>query len=177
MSKFRAAARVLAILPFVLANAAMGAGVPAAGPPSATVVAVAFSPLPQPAYIEVKLRDDSPDNVRVAWEMHNALLQRGLLAKAGPTLRLTLDIDSAAMVGDAPAKPLKKGEASDGDLTRFMGILHATLVDAKSGQRLWEAEAVYSTTWGDVAGGAAKLVPVLAESMGKTVEQRSVTLP
>ena len=143
---------------------------------SAAIKAAAFAPLPRPAYVEVKLLDDSPENVRIAWEMHNALQRNGLLAKTGPTLRLTLGIDSAAMIGDEPAKPIKGREPPPGERPKLMGIFRAVLVDTSSGVRLWEAEAVYQTIWGDLAGGAMKLVPVFAEALGRSVDQRTITL-
>ena len=143
---------------------------------SAAVKAASFAPLPRPAYVEVKLQDDSPENVRIAWEMHNALQRKGLLANSGPTLRLTLDIESAAMIGDEPAKPIKGREPPAGERPKHMGIFRAMLTDASSGKRLWEAEAVYETIWGDLAGGAMKLVPVLADALGRTVDQRTITL-
>ena len=143
---------------------------------SAAIKAAAFAPLPRPAYIEVKLRDDSPENVRIAWEMHNVLQRSGLLANSGPTLRLTLDIDSAAMIGDEPPKRVKGREPPAGERPKLMGIFRAVLVDVRSGQRLWEAEAVYQTIWGDLAGGAMKLVPVFADALGRSVDQRTITL-
>ena len=153
-----------------------GVEVPPPTQAAAAVKAAAFAPLPRPAYVEVKLRDDSPDNVRVAWEMHAALQRRGLLASTGPTLRLTLDVDSAAMIGSEPAKKITGRNQPDGEGARFMGIFRATLADAASGQRLWEAEAVYETIRGDLAGGAAKLVPVFADALGRSLDQHTITL-
>ena len=142
---------------------------------TAALKAVSFAPIPQPAYIEVKLRDDAPENVQLAWEMHNALQQRGLLAKAGPTLRLTLEVDSAAMIGEVATQKIK-GKQPPPERAKLMGLLRATLADAKSGARLWEAEALYETIWGDLAGGALKLVPKLVETLGRSVDEKAIIL-
>ena len=175
MLRITLVARSLTVLLAVACAPVHAAEVPPPTEISAALKAVAFAPLPQPAYIEVKLQDDSPDNVRVAWEMHHALQRRGLLAGSGPTLRLNLDIEPAAMVGDAPARGTPR-EAGRSEGARFMGTFRATLTDSRNGQRLWEAEAVYETIRGDLAGGAAKLVPLFAESVGRSVEQRTVVL-
>jgi hypothetical protein len=173
----------------VFAAGLLAAGMPAAAsaaniaPPtqaSAAMKAVAFAPMPKPAYIEVKLRDDAPENVELAWAMHEALQARGLLAKNGPTLRLTLEAESAAMIGDVPASrsPAKdrSKELRQADRAKLMGVLRATLVEVASSKRLWEAEIVYETIWGDVVGGAAKLVPTLADSLGQSVDRSAFTL-
>ena len=169
--------RVLAcIAAFAVPPASASSEIPPPTQIAAAVKAASFAPLPRPAYIEVKLMDDSPENVRLAWDMHNALQQKGLLAKTGPTLRLLLEIDSAAMVGDEQAKRIKGREPPVGDRARFMGIFRATLVDTGSGTRLWEAEAVYETVWGDLTGGATKLVPLFVDTLGRNMDQKTVTL-
>ena len=63
------------------AAAADDAAAPALG--TASLSAVAYAELPRPSYVEVVLADDSPDNVRLAWEIHNLLQKGGWLAEKG----------------------------------------------------------------------------------------------
>lgn len=175
MQGFGAAARIFGFL-FILLPSGTAVGAAPPQPPTqaaAAFKAVAFNPLPRPSYIEVKLRDDAPENVQLAWEIHRALERKGLLARTGPTLRLTLETGSAALIGEPPEAG---GQWQKPERPKLMGVLRAVLTDGRSGARLWEAEAVYETIWGDLAGGALKLVPTLVEAVGKTVERQAITL-
>lgn len=176
MPNLRKIARILG-LALVLLLPAVAAG--AASPPrppaqaSAAFKAVAFNALPRPAYVEVKLLDDAPENVQLAWEVHHALEKKGLLAGNGPVLRLALETESAALIGDPPQQG---GQWQEAERPKLMGILRAVLTDTRTGARLWEAEAVYETIWGDLGGGALKLVPTLVDAIGRSVERQAITL-
>ncbi len=139
---------------------------------SAAFKAVAFGTMPRPSYVEVSLRDDAPENVELAWTFHHALERRGFLADSGPTLRLTLETHAAAMVGDRG----RSEQWSEAERPKFMGVMRAVLTDMRNGARLWEGEAVFETIWGDITGGAIKLVPTFVDALGRTVERQAITL-
>ncbi|MFN4089536.1 MAG: hypothetical protein ACK4QW_10915 [Alphaproteobacteria bacterium] len=152
---------------------------PAAGIGSASLSSVAYATLPRPAYIEVVLADDSPDNVRLAWEMHGVLGRTGWLADDGPTLRLTLETYRIGALGSAAgpgsARPEEPVPAA-GEEVYVLGVLEGLLVDTSTGARLWEARAVYRMNDGDMPLGALALAPLLVEALGRTITNEPIRL-
>ena len=151
---------------------AQEASAPALG--SASLSAVAYAVAPRPSYVEVVLADDSPDNVRLAWEMHNLLQKAGWLAEKGPTLRLTLDTYTIGAAGTAEP-PAGTGAGQQEELY-VLGVLEGGLVDVASGQTVWEGRAVYRMNNGDLPLGAVALAPLFVEALGRNLSNEPVRL-
>src|SRR5690606_12459079 len=112
-------------------------------------------------YVEVVLTDDSPDNVRLAWDVHEALGRYGWLGDQGPTLRLTLETYTIGALGEASRDPGAAARSGEGGESLYvLGVLEGHLVDAASGARLWEARAVYRMSDGDLPLGALAIAPL-----------------
>ena len=151
------------------------AATPALG--TASLSAVAYAELPRPAYVEVVLADDSPDNVRLAWETHNLLQKAGWLADKGPTLRMTIDTYTIGAAGTAEP-PKRGGKRGDGQPEELyvLGVLEAGLVDAATGRKLWEGRAVYRMNNGDLPLGAVALAPLFVQALGRNLSNEPVRL-
>ena len=52
-------------------------------------------------------------------------------------------------------------------------VLTATLDDERTGRRVWQGEATYSSAPADEAATLAGMAAVLVEQIGQTVRQRS----
>ena len=170
----------VALLPLTEAAAAPAAPAerdsPAPTLGTASLSAVAYATLPRPAYVEVVLADDSPDNVRLAWEVHHGLERAGWLADKGPTLRLTMETYTigAAGASEPAARAAKGGER--GEELYVLGVLEAGVVDAATGQKLWEGRAVYRMNNGDLPLGAVALAPLFVEALGRNLSNEPVRL-
>jgi len=157
------------------AAAADDAAAPALG--TASLSAVAYAELPRPSYVEVVLADDSPDNVRLAWEIHNLLQKGGWLAEKGPTLRMTMDTYMIGAAGTAePEKRGGKGARGQAEELYVLGVLEAGLVNVQTGQKMWEGRAVYRMNNGDLPLGAVALAPLFVEALGRNLSNEPVRL-
>ncbi len=147
---------------------------------SGTLSALSHAAVPQPSYVEVVLTDDSPDNVRLAWDVHEALGRYGWLADQGPTLRLTLETYTIGALGDssrdAGTADRRGGGAEGGESLYVLGVLEGHLVDAASGARLWEARAVYRMSDGDLPLGALAMAPLFVAALGRNIDNEPVSL-
>lgn len=185
-----AVACVLAAAAVSPGRAAVAQEAPAPALGSASLSAVAYAAAPRPSYVEVVLADDSPDNVRLAWETHNLLQKAGWLADKGPTLRLTLDTYTIGAAGTA--EPPQGGKIRDGrrgsgkppagtgagqqEELYVLGVLEGGLVDVASGQTIWEGRAVYRMNNGDLPLGAVALAPLFVEALGRNLSNEPVRL-
>lgn len=134
--------------------------------------AAAFSPLPDSPRVEVRLVDDSPENLELGWQLQQELQRRGLAAGNGDSLVLTVETDVAITPDpDAPAP-----EAGQSGGLEVIGFLRATLDHSRTEERFWEAEAAYRRSDGDLPAGARSLVPLLVEQIGHSVELDSVRI-
>lgn len=151
------------------------AAAPALG--TASLSAVAYAELPRPSYVEVVLADDSPDNVRLAWEIHNLLQKGGWLAEKGPTLRMTMDTYTIGAAGTAqPEKRGGKGAGGQAEELYVLGVLEAGLVNVQTGQKMWEGRAIYRMNNGDLPLGAVALAPLFVEALGRNLSNEPVRL-
>ena len=147
---------------------------------SASLSSIAYATVPRPSYVEVVLTDDSPDNVRLSWETHHLLDNAGWLANTGPTLRLTLENYTIGAAGPG-APPAARGRRAAADPAAgaqlfVLGVLEGELVDAVSGERLWEGRAVYRMSDGDLPLGALALAPLFVQALGRTITNEPVRL-
>lgn len=160
----------------IVGIAVMGAPAEAAdanAPPETTGAfhAAAFAPLPDAPRIEIRLMDDSPENLELGWRLQQELQRRGL-AGDGDNLILTVETDVAITPGpDAPAS-----EPGENDDLEVIGFLRATLDHSRTEERFWAAEAAYRRSDGDLPAGARSLVPLLVEQIGHSVELDSVRI-
>lgn len=131
--------------------------------------ATAFAPLPKESRIEIRLMDDSPENLEIGWRIQQELQRHGY-AKGGTKLVLTIATDVSIAGGKAAAD---SGEPGDLDV---IGFLQATLDNTERNERLWAAEAAYKRSDGDLPAGAKALAPLLVEQIGKSIELKSVRI-
>jgi hypothetical protein len=67
--------------------------------------------------------------------------------------------------------------SSGADYTRFLRyVINATLDDRTTGRRLWQGHVSYDTATPDRTAMFVALAPVLAEQIGKNVQERSFRL-
>jgi hypothetical protein len=185
----------------VLAFAALAAAVGWAEPVGDGVLnAVAFEPLPAAASIEVRVLDDSDENLAIKRQLETALQGRGYRL-AGDDSALLLTIDTGDSVGawrstpqtdrvrmmDDRGRLFPQGEL---DVTRVARYplpettvvtpaqyrLGVTLDDRKKGTRLWQGWTIADLSQGEPSELAAAMVPKLADTLGKTAREESFSL-
>lgn len=166
----------------------------------ATLNAVAFQPLAGSQPVEVRVLDNSDENLAIMHELQAALKRRGVPV-GGDQAPLVLTIDTSDSVGawTAPASSdqvrmmddrgrlFPQGEL---DITRQARLplsgttvvtpaqyrLGLTLDSRATGTRLWQGWAIAELSQGDRSDLAAAMVPKLADSLGKTVREESFEL-
>ena len=186
---------------FVLAAAMMVAAPSWAGAiGEATLNAVAFDSLPRDATIQIRVLDDSEENLAVARELNRALAERGFSIAADQG-KLVLTIDTGDAVGawsaasdtdrvrmrDDRGRLFPRGQL---DVTRQVQFplprttvvtpaqyrLGLTIEYAGSGERIWQGWAIADLSQGEPAELAQAMVPKLADSIGHTVREQVFTL-
>lgn len=190
------------LLLMAVAGAVVLPGIAAAADVSgeATLNAVAFQPLPGSQPIEVRVLDNSDENLAIMRELQAALKRRGVPV-GGDQAPLMLTIDTGDSVGAWTAPPpsdqvpmmddrgrlFPHGEL---DITRQARLplpgttvvtpaqyrLGLTLDSRASGTRLWQGWAIADLSQGERADLAAAMVPRLADSLGRTVREESFEL-
>ena len=161
----------------------------------ASLNAVAFQPMPKDQAIEVRVLDNSDENLAVMRELEAALRQRGAGLGAGEA-PLLLTIDTSDSVGawtspgdtdrirmmDDRGRLFPQGEL---DISRQARLplpgttvvtpaqyrLGLTLDSRSSGARLWQGWAIADLSQGEPSELAAAMVPKLADSLGRTVRE------
>ena len=166
----------------------------------ATLNAVAFQPLAGSQPVQVRVLDNSDENLAIMHELQAALKRRGVPV-GGDQAPLVLTIDTSDSVGawtaPAPSDQVRmmddrgrlfpQGEL---DITRQARLplsgttvvtpaqyrLGLTLDSRATGTRLWQGWAIAELSQGDRSDLAAAMVPKLADSLGKTVREESFEL-
>jgi len=128
----------------------------------------AFIYMPDSVYVDVRLLDDSPDNVRLRDTLVGYLERLGLRRSGAPRFVLTLEFDRTYVV--------ERGESGGRRPAGLWGVVRALLDEAATGTRFWEAEAIYRSLQGDTVTGAFGVMTVLAQSVGDTVETEALVL-
>lgn len=192
----------LLLTAFAVASAAVLPCIAAAADVSgqATLNAVAFQPLSGSQPIEVRVLDNSDENLAIMRELQAALKRRGVPV-GGDQAPLMLTIDTGDSVGawNAPASSdqvrmmddrgrlFPQGEL---DITRQARLplagttvvtpaqyrLGLTLDSRASGTRLWQGWTIADLSQGERSDLAAAMVPKLVDSLGKTVREESFEL-
>lgn len=161
----------------------------------ATLNAVAFQPLPASQPIEVRVLDNSDENLAIMRAVEAALKRRGApLAGGEAPLLLTIDTGDSVAAWNAPSgtdrvpmmddrgRLFPKGEL---DISRQARLplpettvvtppqyrLGLTLDARSTGARLWQGWAIAPLSQGEPAELAAAMVPKLAASLGETVRE------
>lgn len=142
------------------------------GPPAETTGAFhaeAYAPLPNGARIEVRLMDDSPENLELGWRIQEELQRRGYVDGNGSE-RLVLMVETDVSIVTGPPTDGGQSAAGEAGSLEVVGFLRATLDRVETDERLWAAEAAYRRSDGDLPSGAKSLAGLLAEQVGKTIE-------
>lgn len=162
--------------------------------------AVAFQPIPQAQAVEVRVLDNSDENLVVMRELEEALRQRGVHV-GGNEAPLLLTIDTGDSVGawtapgvtdrvrmmDDRGRLFPQGEldmarqarlplAGTTVVTPAQYRLGLTLDTRDSGARLWQGWAIADLSQGEPSELAAAMVPKLADSLGRTVREEPFNL-
>ena len=162
--------------------------------------AVAFQPIPQAQAVEVRVLDNSDENLAVMRELEEALRQRGVRVGGGEApLLLTIDTGDSVGAWTAPGVTDKirmmddrgrlfpQGEldmarqarlplAGTTVVTPAQYRLGLTLDTRDSGTRLWQGWAIADLSQGEPSELAAAMVPKLADSLGRTVREEPFNL-
>ena len=190
------------LLSFVLlALAAMMGSVARAEPTGeGSLNAVAFEPMPADAAMEVRVLDDSTENLAIKREMESALTGRGFRIGTDEA-PLVLTIDTGDRVGawnttsqidripvmDDRGRLFPQGEL---DVTRQVRLplprttivtpaqyrIGVTIDDRRSGARIWQGWTIADLSQGEPAELASAMVPKLADSLGRTVREERFPL-
>lgn len=166
----------------------------------ASLNAVAFQPVSNGQAIEVRVLDDSDENLAVMQQLKAALAQRGLpLGGSEAPLLLTVETSDSVGAWTAPAdsdrirmmddrgRLFPQGEL---DISRQARLpiegttvvtpaqyrLGLTLDSRVSGVRLWQGWAIADLSQGEPSELAAAMVPKLADSFGQTVREEAFDL-
>lgn len=162
--------------------------------------AIAFQPIPRAQAVEVRVLDNSDENLAVMQELEAALRQRGL-SVGGEEAPLLLTIDTGDSVGawtapgasdqirmmDDRGRLFPQGEL---DMARQARLpltgttvvtpaqyrLGLTLDTRATGTRLWQGWAIADLSQGEPSELAAAMVPKLADSLGRTVREEPFNL-
>jgi len=162
--------------------------------------AVAFQPIPQGQTVEVRVLDNSDENLAVMRELEAALSQRGVPV-GGEEAPLLLTIDTSDSVGawsapgdtdrirmmDDRGRLFPQGEldmarqarlplAGTTVVTPAQYRLGLTLDTRATGTRLWQGWATADLSQGEPSELAAAMVPKLADSLGRTVREEPFSL-
>jgi hypothetical protein len=165
-----------------------------------TLNAVAFEPMPADAALEVRVLDDSDENLAIKREMEAALTGRGFrIGTDDAPLVLTIDTgesvaawhtdsqtDRVPMMDDR-GRLFPQGEL---DVTRQVRLplprttvvtpaqyrIGVTIDDRASGVRIWQGWTIADLSQGEPAELASAMVPKLADSLGRTVREERFPL-
>jgi hypothetical protein len=165
-----------------------------------TLNAVAFEPMPAHAALEVRVLDDSDENLALKREMEAALTGRGFrIGTDDVPLVLTIDTgesvaawrtdsqtDRVPMMDDR-GRLFPQGEL---EVTRQVRLplpkttvvtppqyrIGVTIDDRASGARIWQGWTSADLSQGEPAELASAMVPKLADSLGRTVREERFPL-
>jgi hypothetical protein len=192
--------RVLSSL-VTLAFAAVAASLAWAAPiGEGTLNAVAFEPMPAAAVVEVRVLDNSDENLAIKRQMEAALAGRGFRIGTDDA-SLVLTIDTGERVGawhttsqtdrvpmmDDRGRLFPQGEL---DVTRQVRLppprttivtppqyrIGITIDDRGSGGRVWQGWTIADLSQGEPAELASAMVPKLADSFGRTLREERFPL-
>ncbi|MFO1119849.1 MAG: hypothetical protein U1E38_07050 [Rhodospirillales bacterium] len=166
----------------------------------ATLNAVAFHTLSGSEPVEVRVLDNSDENLVIMHELQAALKRRGVpVGRDQAPLVLTIDTSDSVGAWTAPAasdrvrmmddrgRLFPQGEL---DITRQARLplpattivtpaqyrLGLTLDSRASGTRLWQGWTIADLSQGERADLAAAMVPKLVDSLGQTVREETFAL-
>lgn len=177
-SKARRACTLLGAALIVLYAGAQQARAADPGQPAETTGAFhaeAYAPLPDDARIEVRLMDDSPENLELGWRIQEELQRRGYAEGKGDE-RLVLMVETDVSIVTGPPSDGGRNAAGEAGSLEVVGFLRATLDRVETDERLWAAEAAYRRSDGDLPAGAKSLAGLLAEQIGRTIELDTVRI-
>ena len=165
-----------------------------------TLNAVAFEPMPADAALEIRVLDDSAENLAIKREMEAALTSRGFRIGMDEA-PLVLTIDTGDSVGawhttsqtdrvtmmDDRGRLFPQGEL---DVTRQVRLppprttivtppqyrIGVTIDDRGSGGRVWQGWTIADLSQGEPAELASAMVPKLADSFGRTLREERFPL-
>lgn len=165
-----------------------------------TLNAVAFEPMPADAVLEVRVLDNSDENLAIERQMEAALAGRGFRMGTDDA-SLVLTIDTGERVGawstdsstdrvptmDDRGRLFPQGEL---DVTRQVRLplprttivtppqyrIGITIDDRGSGGRVWQGWTIADLSQGQPAELASAMVPKLVESFGRTVREERFPL-
>jgi len=152
------------------------------------LTAYAYVLFPPGARLQLDPRDDGVEEMALLPTFRRALERRGHTIDPAATLVLAYDMtidDDVALAGreaqgdDVPAivVPLGRGvtgaRSGAADLTRYR--LSVSVEDRRSGRRTWSAELLFAAEPRGAVPAAQAMVPVLVDSLGQTVNRRSIT--
>jgi hypothetical protein len=165
-----------------------------------TLNAVAFEPMPARAVLEVRVLDNSDENLAIEREIEAALASHGFrIGTDDPSLVLTIDtservgawsttssIDRVPTMDDR-GRLFPQGEL---DVTRQVRLplprttivtppqyrIGITIDDRVSGERVWQGWTIADLSEGQPAELASAMVPKLVESFGRTVREEHFPL-
>ena len=166
----------------------------------AVLNAVAFDPLPPGTAIEVRVLDDSDENLAIKRELESALADRGFTVD-GAAAPLVMTIDTGENVGawrtssdtnvielkDDRGRLFPQGELDVTNVARLplpsttvvtpaQFRLGLTLDNRSGGGRLWQGWSIADLAQGQPSELAQAMVPKLAASVGETVREQSFDL-
>jgi hypothetical protein len=154
-----------AVLAAALAGGALGAARaqgPAPGPAGdpGQVFGSVFHPLPAGAAFAVRALDDTPNNLRLARRLADALRRRGRAVQPPPApLLVSVETETQQVPNRAERYPA--------DLRGPVRYVLTVTVD-EAGRRLWNGEASYVGNPNEEAQVFLQLVEVIADEIGIT---------
>lgn len=165
-----------------------------------TLNAVAFEPMPSAAVFEIRVLDNSDENLAIKRQMEAALAGRGFrIGTDDASLMLTIDTgervgawhttsqtDRVAAMDDR-GRLFPQGEL---DVTRQVRLplprttivtppqyrIGITIDDRGSGGRVWQGWTIADLSQGEPAELASAMVPKLVDSFGRTVREERFPL-
>jgi hypothetical protein len=169
--------------------------------------AASYMPIPPGASVEVVLLDDSPENVELKESFEQALTARGVSVDPGAPYQLSFNTSGTFRSGENPRisdfvnidGEGGNSESSDvrgrvnvfssrgpsliqrGRPTREISSsrlsLEAQVRETATGRHAWRAQAYAVTQGEDPQQVTMALIPFVVDSLGKTVRQRTISLP
>jgi hypothetical protein len=178
------------------------AGLPVLADPTGSAIlnSVAFQPFAASLPINVRVLDNSEENLALQGELEKALVGRGyVVGPEGSPLVLTIDTGDAVGAWQSPSDSSRVRVRDDRgrlfpngelDMTRQLQLplprttvvtpaqfrLSLTLDQRPVGGRVWQGWAIADLSQGNPAELGQAMVPKLVASLGQTVRQQSFEL-
>jgi len=153
------------------------------------LTAYAYTLFPSGARVRLDPRDDAADDLALVAGFRRGLERRGHIVDPASVLVLSFDLvqDDDVSLADRGGDPAgdealvvqlgqpanQRRRADPGTYARYR--LSVAIDDRRTGRRVWSAELLFATDYRDHLGAAQAVVPVLLDSIGQTVNRRSIT--